>query len=222
MYVVIPAQTQSTRVPLKNIRPFYKDESLLSLKLKQLKKFFHPNRIYVSSEDQRVEEIVKAHDCNFMPRPMSLTGNDILQGDLISNMLEQLPQDQEDVMWVQVTQPLFDAFDDMINCWEKVKDEGYDGIVAVKTLRHHVVSAGGIPINFNFGCWHKVSQKLPKFYEILWAAFIQTRKSFNLTKYHISRNPYFQVFDHIPTVDIDTIEDFESAQALYAKRLGEK
>lgn len=217
MYVVIPCQTKSTRVPLKNIRNFYKDKSLLDIKLEQLKKVFASDKIYVSSEDELVEKIVEKHNCMFMSRPMHLTGNDILQGDLIDNILSQLPKDDDDVMWVQVTQPLFNSFSEMIECWENKKIEGFDGVVAVKTVRHHIVSEGGIPINFNFGCWHKVSQKLPKFYEILWSAFIQTRKSFELTKYHISRNPYFMPFDSIRTVDIDTLEDFENAQQFYAK-----
>lgn len=215
MYVLIPAQTQSTRVPLKNIRPFYENDSLLSIKLKQLLKIFPNNKIYVSSEDERVKKITEQFGCNFMPRPMSLTGNNILQSDLIGNMLSQLPNDNEDIMWVQVTQPLFDCFNEIIECWEKKKNEGFDGIVAVKTVRHHIVSEGGIPINFNFGCWHKVSQNLPKCYEILWSAFIQTRESFETTKYHISKNPYYQTFDDIKTVDIDTIEDFELASELY-------
>ncbi len=78
-----------------------------------------------------------------------------------------------------------------------------------------MVSEGGIPINFNFGCWHKVSQKLPKVYEILWSAFIQKRSSINITKYHIGMNPYYMAFDHVKTVDIDTMEDFELAQIIY-------
>lgn len=219
MYILIPSQTQSTRVPLKNIRPFFKNDSLLSIKLKQLLKVFPSEKIYVSSEDERVKKITEEYGCNYIPRPMSLTGNNILQGDLIGNMLSHLPKDSEDIMWVQVTQPLFDCFDEIIKCWNEKKKEGFDGLVAVKTVRHHIVSEKGIPINFNFGCWHKVSQKLPKCYEILWSAFVQTRESIETTKYQISKNPYYMPFDNIQTVDIDTIEDFNLASKLYSEQI---
>ncbi len=215
MYVLIPAQCQSTRVPLKNIRPFFNNDSLLSLKLKQLLKIFEPNKIFVSSEDLRVKKICEEFKVNYLSRDMNLTGNSVLQADLIGDILNKIPNDDEDIMWVQVTQPLFNEFKVMIDTWNDKKNQEYDGIVAVKTVRHHMVSEGGIPINFNFGCWHKVSQKLPKVYEILWSAFIQKRSSINITKYHIGMNPYYMAFDHVKTVDIDTMEDFELAQIIY-------
>lgn len=214
--VLIPLQLASTRVKLKNIRPFYGEKSLFDVKMEQLLKAnISPDQIYISSEADEILPICEKYGCHFMKRPMELTGNAIKQPELIGNMLSNLPCDDDDILWVQVTNPLFDKFNEMLNCWDEIKSQGYDSIVAVKTVRHHMVTEKGIPVNFNFGYWHKVSQDLPKFYELLWSAFLLKRETIEKAKYHIGMNPYYMPFDDVTTVDIDTNEDFNLASIIY-------
>ncbi len=52
---------------------------------------------------------------------MNLTGNSVLQADLIGDILNKIPNDDEDIMWVQVTQPLFNEFKVMIDTWNDKK-----------------------------------------------------------------------------------------------------
>lgn len=218
--VVIPLQLASTRVKQKNIRPFYKDESLFDIKAKQLLQAgFSPEQVYVSSEADLVKGLCSNYGFNFLKRPDNLTGNSIKQPDLISNILSSLPKDKDDILWVQVTNPLFNGFGEIINHWPDVQSKGFDSIVAVKTLRHHIVNEKGIPLNFNFGYWHKVSQELPKFFEILWSAFLLKRSTIEKVNYHIGMNPYYMPFDDVTTIDIDTMEDFELASTVYALRM---
>lgn len=221
MKVLIPLQLCSTRVKLKNVRHFYQGKSLYDIKIEQLLAHFSPEKIYVSSESDDVIPLTEKYKVNFLKRPDNLTGNFIKQPDLIWTMLSQIPQDDEDIMWVQVTQPLFDGFGVMLEKWDEVRRKN-DSIVAVKTMRHHIVNHVGIPINFNFGHWHKVSQDLPLLYEILWAAFILNRQSIETVKYHIGMNPYFMPFDDVTLVDIDTEEDFRLASKIYKIRTEDK
>ena len=214
MKVLIPLQLCSTRVKLKNIRPFYGNKSLFDIKMEQLLKYIKPEKIYISSESNSVIPLVEKYGANFLKRPINLTGNSVKQPDLIGEMLKHLPYDNEDIMWVQVTQPLFNEFGIMLDQWKTIK-KFYDSMVAVKTVRHHIVSQAGIPINFNFGHWHKVSQELPPLYEILWSAFILKRYTIEQVKYHIGMNPYFIPFDDVTLVDIDTEEDFSLASEIY-------
>ena len=214
MKILIPLQLCSTRVKLKNIRPFYEKKSLFDIKMEQLLKHVRGESIYISSESDDVIPLVKKYGAYFLKRPAGLTGNAIKQPDLIGAILSQLPHDDEDIMWVQVTQPLFDAFGTMLDRWETVK-KTHDSMVAVKTVRHHIVSQAGIPINFNFGHWHKVSQELPPLYEILWSAFILKRHTIETVKYHIGMDPYLIPFDDVTLVDIDTEEDFRLASEIY-------
>lgn len=215
--VVIPLQLASTRVKLKNIRPFIGDRSLFDVKAEQLiESGIKANQIYVSSESDQVKPLCDKYGFNFLKRPMSLTGNSIKQPDLIGCILSQLPKDTDDILWVQVTNPLFNGFSEMLDIWPKLKRDGFDSIVAVKTLRHHIVTEKGIPVNFNFGHWHRVSQDLPKLYEILWSAFLLDRETIEKVKYHIGMMPFYMPFDHIDTIDIDTMEDFDLASKVYA------
>ena len=220
MKIIIPLQLCSIRVKLKNIRPFYKGKSLFDIKMEQLLKFIKCDKIFISSESDDVIPLVNKYGANFLKRPYHLTGNNIRQPDLIGNILKQIPNDNEDIMWVQVTQPLFDKFDIMIEKWNDIKDS-YDSMIAVKTVRHHIINNFGIPLNFNFGYWHKVSQKLPPLYEILWSSFILKRQTIETVKYHIGINPYIITFDDITLVDIDTEEDFNIASEIYKIKYGE-
>lgn len=214
MKIFIPLQLASTRVKRKNIREFYNGESLFDIKIKQLLKNFRPEDIYVSSEDEIVSDLCRKYDINFLKRDISLTGNNIFQADLINHFLLNVKSD-DDVMWVQVTQPLFDKFDEMLIEWNNLDKNKYNSLVAVKTFKNHLISEAGLPINFNFGYWHVVTQNLPKLYELLWACFIQTRESIERVKYQIGSKPKYKCFDDITLVDIDTENDFRLAAIIY-------
>ena len=90
----------------------------------------------------------------------------------------------------------------------------FDSLAVVKKFRHHLLDENGNPINFNFGYWHKISQDLPKYYEVTWAAFIMSRSMLNQTYYPIGRRPYLYE-TKAPLVDIDNESDFEVASILY-------
>lgn len=222
--VLIPLQLASTRVKKKNIRPFYRGLSLFDIKAQQLiKAGIRPNDIFVSSESEEVVPILEKYNFNYVKRPECLTGNSVKQPDLIGNFLANIPHDDADILWIQVTNPLFghSQIVRMIDQWNEVQKNGYDSIIAVKTIRHHIVHESGIPINFNFGYWHKVSQDLPKIYEILWSAFLLKRETIEKTKYHIGMKPFYMPFDDVVTIDIDTTLDFELAAYIYEKKAKE-
>jgi len=212
MKVVIPLQTCSTRVPKKNIRPFFETQSLFDIKVSQLAKIIPLSDIYVSSESFEVETLCKDKGVNFLQRDKSLTGNLVKQPDLVSGIIKDVPGD-DDIMWVQVTSPLFDQFSKFLEVWSELS-ESYDSMVAVKPFSKHLLDSTANPLNFSFGYWHKVSQDLPSWFEVLWSCFILKRKTINQVCYHIGTNPYLFVSD-IVTVDIDTVDDFELASIIY-------
>ncbi|PMO71088.1 cytidylyltransferase domain-containing protein [Vibrio splendidus] len=218
MKVIIPLQTCSTRVKHKNIRPFYDGKSLFDLKCEQLVKAGVPlDKIYVSSESYLVKDICLDKGVNFLKRDSSLTGNVVKQPDLIGGILKDIPKDEEEIMWVQVTSPLFNEFANVIKVWNDVKSE-HDSLVAVKKFSGHLLDETGNPLNYAFGHWHKVSQKLPNWYEVLWSCFILKRESIETVKYHIGMEPYLYQ-SNVTTVDIDTEDDFELASEIYQIRL---
>lgn len=210
--VAIPLKTNSIRVPNKNLRPFSSNRSLFDIKAEQLLKVFDPNDVYVSSENPAVEKIVAKYGFNFLLRDEALTKSTALENQIVSSIVKEIPG-KPDILWAQVTQPLFDEFDKLMGVYDTLNPK-YDSIVVVKKLRHHILDANGNPINFNFGYWHKITQDLPALYEVAWAAFIMRREMLEQAWYQIGRAPYLYETE-TPLVDIDTEFDFRIASILF-------
>lgn len=218
MKIIIPLQTCSSRVKHKNIRPFYENDSLFDIKAKQILAFENPQNVYVSSENPIVKDLCDKYGFNFMLRDPSLCGNDVYQPDLIKALTDPVPGD-DDIAWVQVTSPLFNDFTRAIQDWNKVRSQ-HDSLVAVKRFKGHLLDDKANPVNYAFGYWHKVSQKLPPLYTVLWSLFILKREAIKKYQYHIGVNPYLFTTDSM-VIDIDYEEDFELAQIVYKKLMGQ-
>lgn len=211
--VVIPLKTNSQRVPNKNLRNFYKEESLFDIKAKQLLEVFKPEDILVSSENPLVKELTDKYGFNFHLRDIELTKATAKENQIVKTLTDAVEDKECDIMWAQVTQPLFNEFKEIIEKWNNL-DSKYDSLAVVKKQRHHLLDEKGNPVNFNFGYWHKISQDLPALYEVTWSAFIISREMLNQAYYQIGRNPYLYE-TQAPLIDIDNMSDFEVASILY-------
>ena len=211
--VAIPLKTNSELIENKNLRSFVGADSLFDIKAKQLLKVFKPHDIYVSSENPIVGEIIKRYGFNFHLRDISLTKSNARENQIVKTITDAIEDKNCDVMWVQVTQPLFNEFEKIINVWQNI-DSAYDSLAVVKKISHHILDEKGNPVNFNFGYWHKISQDLPKLFEVTWSAFIMKREMLDEAHYQIGRNPYLYETS-APLIDINNIIEFEVAQILY-------
>jgi len=212
--VAIPLKTNSTRVQNKNLRPFYKNKSLFDIKAEQLLKVFDGKDVYVSSENPIVEKLCKNYGFNFHLRDEELTKATAKETQIVKAVTSPIPK-EFDIMWAQVTQPLFNDFQGIVDKWEDIKNI-HDSLAVVKRINHHILNEHGIPLNFSFGYWSKISQELPPIYELTWAAFIMKRDMLEQAHYQIGRNPFLYEAN-FPLVDINTKEDFEIAQICYEK-----
>jgi N-acylneuraminate cytidylyltransferase len=210
--VAIPLKTNSERIANKNLRAFSGTDSLFDVKARQLLSVFDPNDVYVSSENPEVECVVKQYGFNFHLRDLALTKSTAKENQIVKAVTDAIPG-KPDIMWVQVTQPLFNEFQKIIDIWREL-DSVYDSLAVVKRMRHHVLDERGNPVNFNFGYWHKISQDLPHFYEVTWAAFVMRREMLEEAYYQIGRHPYLYQTD-APLVDINDPVEFEMASILY-------
>jgi len=210
--VVIPLKTNSERVPNKNLRPFTNGKSLFDIKAEQLLKVFNPQDIIVSSENPMVKELTDKYGFVFHQRDISLTKSTARENQIVKSIVDSIPGNP-DIMWTQVTQPLFDEFEEVLDAYYNM-DTKHDSLTVVQRLRHHIITEQGNPVNFNFGYWHKISQDLPSLYQVTWACFIMKREMLEQAWYQIGRNPYLYNTEK-PLVDIDNLQDFEVASILY-------
>ena len=210
--VAIPLKTNSERIENKNLRKFSGTSSLFDVKAKQLLSVFDPGDVYVSSENPEVENIVKQYGFNFHLRDLALTKSTAKENQIVKGITDAIPG-KPDIMWVQVTQPLFDEFQNIVDIWRGL-DTSYDSLAVVKRIRHHILDEKANPVNFNFGYWHKISQDLPSLYEVTWSAFIMRREMLEQAYYQIGRKPYLYQTDSC-LVDINDPIEFEVASILY-------
>lgn len=212
--VAIPLKTNSERVTNKNLRPFYNGKSLFDIKANQLLKVFKPEDVLVSSENPAVEELTSKYGFKFHLRDVALTKSTARENQIVKTITDAIEDKECDIMWVQVTQPLFNEFTEILKVWNTMPLDR-DSLAVVKRISHHILDKNGNPVNFNFGYWHKVSQDLPTLYEVTWSAFIMKREMLNEAYYQIGRNPYLYE-TNAPLVDINNQTEFEVAQILYA------
>lgn len=219
MKVIIPVKCNSTRVSNKNFREFYKGKSITDILLEKLC-FLGYSNIYISSNDEAKKSISEKYGCNFLLRDERLCDNDTPLPEVIQGVCSQIPVGDDDIAWCQVIDPLFNDYQAAFQQWDQCREQ-HDSLVVVYPLKKYLLNNNHMPINFGFGNWHVKSQNLSSFYEMTFTLSILKRKCIQDCGYHVGANPkwYHSKNTHI---DIDTMEDFELAQLIYAHHKGVK
>lgn len=215
MKVIIPAKGKSGRVPNKNWRPFYKDKSLVEVKIEQLLKLFQPDDIYLSCDDPSKKEIADKYSVHFLLRDPLFAKDGTSWSDVVTGIISQINCDENDeIMWAEVTAPLFNEYEALIEKWNANKAD-YDSILSVLERREFLIDAKGRAVNFNYGRWHCDSQKLDPLYSMD-SVFIMTKKNYLYFNYHVGQKPLLYVIEG-ESVEIDTPLEFEMAQRIFAE-----
>jgi CMP-N-acetylneuraminic acid synthetase len=230
LIAIVPAKASSTRVPNKNFRPFDGTSSLVDLTIAKLR-LAGIQEIYLSCEDESVgRPVAEMHEVQFVRRSQSLCSNDCPIPDYIRGVVREVdglrddqkpfqlwahdPPRTEDILWAQVTDPLFEDYSGLIEKWEKFGGD-YDSVVVVHPRKKYLLDQNHRPMGFGFGLWHLKSQRLPYHYELPFTASILSRKAIESTGYYVGASPlWYEVEGY--SVDIDTEEDFKISQAIYS------
>jgi N-acylneuraminate cytidylyltransferase len=98
--------------------------------------------------------------------------------------------------------------------WDQGK---YDSLITVKPLKEFVIDENGKPMNFSYGRWHEWSQDLPQWFVMDFPIHIMSKGTYLRHSYFVGSKPYLYVV-RSPSIDIDTPEEFQLAQEIYAAR----
>ena len=215
---VIPVKEISERVKSKNLRNFYKNDSLLKILIKKLKKCKEIKEIYISSNSEKIKKISKKEKCKYLHRDKKFCNNITSWSDVISEVVNSIPENEQTIlMWCHTTTPLFDSYKKAINIYKK-KNFKNDGLISVANFSQFIVNEKKMPINYTWGAWHPYSQNLEKLYYITGALFMTKISEMKKNRYVISRNPHYLIAENIEAIDIDTNYDFELAKILYQNK----
>lgn len=214
--VVIPVRRGSSRIAEKCLLPFGDEETLIEWKLAQLSQVIDPRRIYLSSED---EDFLKLGDrfgvsCHHRARHLAIDHIAPFR-DVITGIVRDIPHTH--IAWATVVCPLmapqeycdaFRAYHDHVISGER------DSLVGVNLMKEYFWSRDGA-LNYEATRNHTISQELPDWYKVTNSIYMAPRQQILAREYFLGENPELQTLSRLAGVDIDYIEDYRIARALY-------
>jgi len=216
MKVVIPAKLKSSRVPDKNWRSFHQNKCLVEIKIEQLLEFFKPEDIYLSCDAASKISIAKAYGINFSLRNPLLAADVTAWSDVVTGIVAEIPgPEEEEILWAEVTSPLFNEYGRLLQLWEQNKSS-HDSLLSVNEVREFLIDAKGRAVNFNYGRWHCPSQELEPLYSMD-STFIMSKKNIFYFNYPVGKKPFLYV-NQQQSIEIDTLQQFELSQRLFTEQ----
>ncbi|HGQ0527146.1 TPA: hypothetical protein ACLX3V_002250 [Streptococcus pneumoniae] len=162
MKVVIPAKRKSMRVTDKNFRNFYQNSSLIDILLDKLLLLFKPCDIYLSSDDEEIQNYCSEKKINFIYRNNYYCNNDTPMSEVINYICGKIPGDDE-ILWCLCTDPLFNKYEDVIEKWDQVKMV-HDSLVVLYERKVYCLNSDFTYINFDTGLNHVPTQEVKPIY----------------------------------------------------------
>ncbi len=215
--VIVPVRRGSSRIAEKCLLPFGDQETLIEWKLAQLTKIIDPRRIYLSSEDEAFLELGDRFGVSRHHRARHLAIDHIAPfRDVITGIVRDIPHTH--IAWSTVVCPLmapqeyFDAFRAYL---DQVIHGENDSLLGVNLMKEYFWSREGA-LNYEASRNHTISQELPDWFKVTNSIYMAPRQQILAREYFVGDNPVLQPLSKLAGVDIDYIEDYRIAQALYA------
>ena len=214
--VIIPVREGSSRIKSKIFLPFHEQMSLLEWKIDQLKKVQSPDKIFISSNSDRVKAIAQELNLGFLARSEYLSvGHQASFSEVITGIVQKIPT--QHFAWVTVVVPLMkpaeyrEAFELYLD--KVVKHKTHDSLVSVNLLKEYFWDDQG-PINYQANKNHTISQDLPNIYRVTNGLYMRSKADTLRDEYFLGPNPYRHQVSKMSGVDIDEYEDYQVALAL--------
>jgi CMP-N-acetylneuraminic acid synthetase len=207
--IVIPIKRHSTRVKNKNTKTFYKDLTLLHIKLAQALPLFSPEKICVVTDSRKALNIAQS----FRVRSEFIDNlSDLEWPKSITAITKHLSQKYLCIYRVttpflgtQTLKSFIDQFFSTPSC---------DSGITVEKVQQRLLLSSGEPLNFTLGTGHINSQDICPFYkEVCGISIIDTKKAKRLC-YHFGKKPMLFTVDAFTGLDINEKQDWQRAQSL--------
>jgi CMP-N-acetylneuraminic acid synthetase len=214
---LIPVRSGSVRVANKNLKPFA-GSTLLDIKISQLLKTPGLDGICVNSNDPQMLEAAAKHGVETCLRDSYFASNEVPMSEVYANLAENLQSD--DVLFTHVTNPLADerTYGRIIENYRELDDD-YDSIATVSDVKDFLYWDGR-PVNYDPKRKPR-SQDLPNIVKLNHVVSILPRETIIQRQDIMGHLPKFETLSDLESMDIDTLLDFEVAEFLYIRKLGQ-
>ncbi len=211
---LIPVREGSQRVKNKNFKQFSTEDSLLSLKIKQLQEADCFDDIYVSSDSDLAKDIAIDGGASFLYRDPYMCGHEARLYEYNNYMLNTIPGDPI-VAWTMTTAPLFDDYKDTVSKYLSFSEGEYDSLLSVIPFGDFLLDKNGKPINCAFGHWHLLTQELREAYQITGGIYMAGKSDQLKWSYWFGPKPFLYKTSKIKSIDVDDDEDFKIAEIFH-------
>lgn len=214
--VIIPVREGSSRIEKKIFLPFGEGTTLLEWKIQQMLQVQAPERIFLSSNSERVARVAAERGVGFLPRSDYLSvGHAASFSEVICGVVEQVPTAH--FAWVTVVVPLMhpreyrEGF--ALYLEQVAAQQRHDSLVSVNLLKEYFWDDRG-PINYRADRQHTISQELPNIYRVTNGLYMRSREATLREGYFLGPDPLRHRVRKLAGIDIDELEDYQTALAL--------
>ncbi len=215
--VIVPARRGSSRIAEKCLLPFGDQATLIEWKLAQLTKVIDPQRVYLSSEDEEFLALGDRFGVSKHERARHLAVDHIAPfREVITGIVREIPH--EHIAWATAVCPLMapQEYCDAFRAYhEQVIYGAHDSLLGVNPAQDYFWSRKGA-LNYEASRNHTISQELPEWFKVTNSLYMAPRSLILECEYFLGDDPVLQLLSKLAGVDIDYIEDYRIAKALYA------
>ncbi len=207
---MIPIKMNSERVKDKNIRPFFDGKPLVSFIAETAAKSRYIDEVYVYCSDGAIRAYIP-DTARFLERPAFLNGNEYNCNDIIREFMKEV---DADIYCVNHATAPFTHSVSIDRCIEAVAGGGgYDCAFLVKRMQTFLWGENGA-VNFDPQHFPRTQDLAPLYTETS-GAHVFTREVFKTYGRRVGIRPCFVETGEIESLDIDTEEEMQIAQAVY-------
>ncbi|WOK37987.1 hypothetical protein [Sphingomonas sp. C3-2] len=215
--IVVPVRRGSSRIREKTLLPFGEEATLLEWKLSQLVTVIDPARIYLSTEDDAFLAMGDRFGVRRHKRDLHLAQDHIAPfRDVITGIVRDIPHDH--IAWCTVVCPLMPP-SEYLEAFRAYRDQVLDGakdsLVGVNLTKEYFWEEGR-SLNYEATRNHTISQDLPDWFKVTNSIYMRDKASILRDEYFIGPAPVLHQLSKLSGIDIDYMEDYRMAQALYA------
>jgi CMP-N,N'-diacetyllegionaminic acid synthase len=225
---VIPVRAGSKGIPRKNLAEIVDGVCLLEWTIRQARRAYPVEDIFVSTEDAEMARIAADCGVQVVSRPPELAQDASTTASVVEHLLAQVdPEGRrfQAIAILQVTSPLR-TVEDILSAKDLMAAGRYDSVVSAceETARHpakmYFLEAGcAVSVAPSFECSRR--QDLPKVFRRNGAIFVVTREHFDRTGRLWGGRTGLVQMPGERSIDIDAPPDLEAARRFLSSRPAE-
>ena len=213
---IVPMKLNNQRLPQKNTRRFTNGKPLCYYILSTLKKVKGVDAVYVYCSNPDIQEFIP-DGITYLKRSASLDQDTTKMNEVLQCFATDVPADI--YVMTHTTAP-FISVASIEKGHRAVESGEYDSAFAAKKLQDFLWK-DGMPFNYELDNIPR-TQDLPALFEETSGFYIYRKEIMTKLNRRIGEKPFIVEVSEIESIDIDEMEDFMIADAIYNHLFAEK